>query len=45
MSTPVPIIRAKGEGDKRTFFGGGIHTWKLTAEDLEEIDSLLRAGV
>ncbi|MGH9274663.1 MAG: cupin domain-containing protein [Acidimicrobiales bacterium] len=33
MSTPVPIIRAAGEGDKQSFFGGGLHTWKLLAED------------
>ena len=33
MSTPVPIIRAAGEGDKRSFAGGGLHTWKLLAED------------
>lgn len=33
MSTSVPIIRAPGEGDRRSFFGGGIHTWKLLAED------------
>ena len=35
MSTPVPIIRAAGEGDKQSFFGGGIHTWKLLAEDTD----------
>jgi quercetin dioxygenase-like cupin family protein len=33
MTTPVPIIRNAGEGDKRTFFGGGLHTWKLLTED------------
>ena len=33
MSTPVPIIRAPGEGDKRAFLGGGLHTWKLLTED------------
>jgi quercetin dioxygenase-like cupin family protein len=33
MSAPVPIIRAAGEGDRRRFFGGGLHTWKLLAED------------
>ena len=33
MNAPVPIIRAEGEGDKRWFFGGGLHTWKLLAED------------
>lgn len=29
----VPIIRGAGEGDKRSFFGGGLHTWKLMADD------------
>src|SRR6478736_2000534 len=33
MGTPVPIIRAAGEGDKRAFLGGGLHTWKLMTED------------
>jgi quercetin dioxygenase-like cupin family protein len=33
MNAPVPIIRAAGEGDKRSFLGGGLHTWKLMAED------------
>ena len=33
MHAPVPIIRAPGEGDKQLFFGGGLHTWKLLAED------------
>jgi quercetin dioxygenase-like cupin family protein len=27
------VIRAAGEGDKQVFFGGGLHTWKLLAED------------
>jgi quercetin dioxygenase-like cupin family protein len=36
MHTPVPIIRAAGEGDKRSFLGGGLHTWKLTAEDTND---------
>jgi quercetin dioxygenase-like cupin family protein len=35
MSAPVPIIRAPGEGDKRAFLGGGLHTWKLLAEDTD----------
>lgn len=35
MTAPVPIIRAEGEGDKRSFFGGGIHTWKLMSEDTD----------
>jgi quercetin dioxygenase-like cupin family protein len=33
MGVSVPIIRAAGEGDKQMFFGGGLHTWKLLAED------------
>jgi quercetin dioxygenase-like cupin family protein len=33
MGAPAPIIRAAGEGDKRSFLGGGLHTWKLLAED------------
>jgi quercetin dioxygenase-like cupin family protein len=35
MSTQVPIIRAVGEGDKQSFLGGGLHTWKLMAEDTD----------
>src|SRR5688500_17725780 len=31
MSDPAPIILAAGEGDKRSFLGGGLHTWKLLA--------------
>ena len=29
----APIIRDAGEGEKRSFLGGGLHTWKLTTED------------
>src|SRR6478609_8652271 len=32
-STPVPIIRGAADGERRWFFGGGIHTWKATAEE------------
>ena len=35
MTTRVPIVLAAGEGDKQTFFGGGLHTWKLRTEDTE----------
>jgi quercetin dioxygenase-like cupin family protein len=35
MSGRVPIIRANGEGDKRSFLGGGLHTWKLMTEDTD----------
>lgn len=29
----VPIVRNAGEGDRQTFSGGGIHLWKLLAEE------------
>jgi quercetin dioxygenase-like cupin family protein len=29
----VPIVRADGEGEKRWFYGGGLHTWKASAEE------------
>src|SRR4029079_665180 len=29
----VPIVRNAGEGDKQSFAGGGLHLWKLLAED------------
>jgi quercetin dioxygenase-like cupin family protein len=35
MTAQVPIVRAPGEGDKRLFLGGGLHTWKLMAEDTD----------
>jgi quercetin dioxygenase-like cupin family protein len=35
MSARVPIILAAGEGDKQSFRGGGLHTWKLLAEDTD----------
>jgi quercetin dioxygenase-like cupin family protein len=35
MHARVPIIRAKGEGDQRSFLGGGLHTWKLRADDTD----------
>jgi quercetin dioxygenase-like cupin family protein len=33
MSNSKPIVRAEGEGEKRWFYGGGVHTWKALAED------------
>jgi len=30
-----PIVRADGEGEKRSFSGGGLHTWKATAEETD----------
>jgi quercetin dioxygenase-like cupin family protein len=32
-STPVPIIRGAADGERRWFYGGGVHTWKATAEE------------
>src|SRR4029079_18526029 len=29
----VPIVRNATEGDKQSFAGGGLHTWKLLAEE------------
>ena len=29
----APIIHGAGEGERRSFLGGGLHTWKLTTED------------
>lgn len=31
----APIIRGAGEGVKRSFRGGGLHTWKLTTDDTD----------
>ncbi|MGI8721518.1 MAG: cupin domain-containing protein [Geodermatophilaceae bacterium] len=33
VSTAVPIIRAHEDGERRWFYGGGVHTWKATAEE------------
>jgi quercetin dioxygenase-like cupin family protein len=32
---PATIVRAHGEGERRWFFGGGVHTWKATAEETD----------
>jgi quercetin dioxygenase-like cupin family protein len=32
-STRVPIIRDQQAGDRRWFYGGGVHTWKATAQE------------
>ena len=29
----VPIIRGSDEGERRWFYGGGVHTWKATADE------------
>jgi len=41
MSAAVPIIRAPGEGDRQSFLGGGLHTWKLLAEETNGVFFLL----
>ena len=33
MRTAVPMMRTESEGERRWFFGGGIHTWKATAAE------------
>lgn len=33
MSATAAIVRADGEGPRRWFYGGGTHTWKVTAEE------------
>ena len=33
QAAAVAIIRGDGEGDRRWFYGGGTHTWKVTAEE------------
>src|SRR5512139_2366721 len=33
MGGSDPIVRAEGEGEKRWFFGGGLHTWKASAAE------------
>jgi quercetin dioxygenase-like cupin family protein len=33
MSTPVPIVRSDQAGEKRWFYGGGVHTWKATPDE------------
>ena len=32
-TTPGPIVRAAHDGERRWFFGGGVHTWKVRAEE------------
>jgi quercetin dioxygenase-like cupin family protein len=29
-----PIIRASGDGDRRWFYGGGVHTWHVRADEI-----------
>jgi quercetin dioxygenase-like cupin family protein len=32
-NTRAPIIRAEQDGQRRWFYGGGVHTWKATAQE------------
>src|SRR4051794_34963197 len=34
-SVAQPIVRATDEGDRRWFFGGGVHIWKATAAETD----------
>jgi quercetin dioxygenase-like cupin family protein len=36
MTEPGCIVRAAGEGERRWFCGGGLHTWKATAEETND---------
>ena len=41
------VVRADGEGEKRWFYGGGLHTWKATAEETGRLrveSYLIRSG-
>ena len=33
MNGASAIVRSSGEGPRRWFYGGGTHTWKVTAEE------------
>ncbi|MCB5292828.1 cupin domain-containing protein [Arthrobacter sp. SO3] len=33
VSSPAAIIRAEEQGERRWFFGGGVHTWKARAAE------------
>jgi quercetin dioxygenase-like cupin family protein len=32
-NTRAPIVRAEQDGERRWFYGGGVHTWKATAQE------------
>ena len=34
-STAAGIVRQAGEGERRWFYGGGTHTWKVVAEETD----------
>ena len=35
MNSSTPIVLNAGEGDRQSFSGGGLHIWKLLAEDTD----------
>ena len=35
MTSLIPIVSNAGEGDRQSFSGGGLHTWKLLADDTD----------
>jgi quercetin dioxygenase-like cupin family protein len=34
-TTPTPIVRASGDGERRWFYGGGVHTWKVRPDEVD----------
>jgi quercetin dioxygenase-like cupin family protein len=34
-TSSTPIVRADSEGDRRWFYGGGVHTWKVRADEVD----------
>jgi quercetin dioxygenase-like cupin family protein len=32
-TTPGPLVRAEADGDRRWFFGGGLHVWRVRADE------------
>jgi quercetin dioxygenase-like cupin family protein len=35
VSPAVPIVRNDGEGERRWFYGGGLHTWKARSDETD----------
>ena len=34
-TSSTPVVRADSEGDRRRFYGGGVHTWKVRADEVD----------
>ena len=43
MKTLKATVRDSGEGEQRWFYGGGVHTWKATAENPSKSGSRVRS--